>query len=186
MKEYYTYAYLRENGTPYYIGKGTGKRKTQPHLRKNGKFVPIPSNQERILTLKYFETDEEAHRHEEYMISVFGREIDGGILINLCVGGMSRAFYKTDDERRLAINKRSNERYHNNPERQQYNKDKQKEYRLDPIKKERERENERKRYEKNRDSILEKKYKWREENKEKLAEKRRQQYLKKKFASETH
>lgn len=190
MKDYYTYAYLREDKSPYYIGKGTGKRKTQPHLRKNGKFVPIPSDPERILILKYFENDEDAHRHEEYMIDVFGREIDGGILINLCVGGMSRAFYKTDEERRLAINKRLKRRYHNSPERRQYHKEKQKEYRSDPIKKERERENERKRYEQNRDSILGKKYKWREQNKERLAEKRRQnydpekrrqQYLKKKF-----
>ena len=63
----YTYAYLREDGTPYYIGKGSGRRRFNPHLRRNGKSVPVPSDPENIIVLKEFDNDDEAHRHEEYI-----------------------------------------------------------------------------------------------------------------------
>jgi len=78
---FYTYAYLREDGTPYYIGKGSGKRayqKTKGH---------IPPDRERILILKENLTEEEAFKHEEYLISVIGRKTDGGILNNQTDGG---------------------------------------------------------------------------------------------------
>ena len=54
------------------------------------------------------------------MISVFGREIDGGILLNICLGGESRTIYHNDEERRLVANKRHFDRYHNCPERREY------------------------------------------------------------------
>jgi hypothetical protein len=46
MRKYYTYAYLRENGTPYYVGRGKGERAYQKHT--NVKTPP----KERILFLK--------------------------------------------------------------------------------------------------------------------------------------
>ena len=171
----YTYAYLREDKTPYYIGKGTGRRAYNFHERRGGRCVPIPQDKNRILILKHFKTDEDAHRHEEYMISVFGREIDDGILLNLCVGGISRAIY-TDEERRERKRKVSHDIYHNKPGRKEYQHQKTKEYRKDPEKLERIRENGRRRYQENREEYLKKKYKWREENKERLAEQRRKRY----------
>ena len=83
MKEYYTYAYLREDGTPYYIGKGFGNRINDYHT----KFVKVPIK-ERRLFLKQNLTEKEAFNHEIYMISVFGRkDLGTGMLINRSDGG---------------------------------------------------------------------------------------------------
>ena len=82
MKTYYTYAFLREDRTPYYIGKGTGTRAYNTH----GRGCPRPER-DRILILKDNLTEEEAYRHEIYMIDVYGRKIDGGMLDNKSRGG---------------------------------------------------------------------------------------------------
>jgi len=80
--EYYTYAYLREDGTPYYIGKGKGFR-----LYVKKRIVPLPSK-DRIIYLKRNLTEQEAIKHEIYMIAVYGRKNLGtGILRNLTNGG---------------------------------------------------------------------------------------------------
>jgi hypothetical protein len=78
MKVFYTYAWLRENRTPYYVGKGKGKRA----WRKGS-----PSA-DRVLILKKDLTEEEAFKHEIYMIAVLGRkENQTGILRNFTEGG---------------------------------------------------------------------------------------------------
>lgn len=69
--DFYTYAYLSENGFPYYIGKGFGKR---AYLRHHS--VELPSR-DRILILKKNLSEQEALDHERYMIHLFGRKIDG-------------------------------------------------------------------------------------------------------------
>jgi hypothetical protein len=84
MKEYYTYAYLREDKTPYYIGKGKFDRV----YRRNKKDIKPPKDKSRIIFLKQNLTEEEAFRHEIYMITVFGRkDLETGILHNRTDGG---------------------------------------------------------------------------------------------------
>jgi len=81
--EYYTYAYLREDGTPYYIGKGKAGRITNTLHR-----IAIPKQEERIIYLKKNLTDEEARKHEIYMIAILGRkDLGTGILRNMTDGG---------------------------------------------------------------------------------------------------
>jgi hypothetical protein len=80
---FYTYAYLREDRTPYYIGKGTGNR-----IFKKRKGTKPPKDKTRIIFLKQNLTEEEAFRHEIYMIAVFGRkDLGTGILHNKTNGG---------------------------------------------------------------------------------------------------
>jgi len=82
--EYYTYAYLREDGTPYYIGKGKDDR-VYYRWRKG---LKPPKDRRRIIFLKQNLTEEEAFKHEIYMISVFGRkDLGTGILHNKTNGG---------------------------------------------------------------------------------------------------
>jgi hypothetical protein len=89
MNNYYTYAYLREDGTPYYIGKGKGKRINNPHYRNNKTRVKVPlPPKERRIYLKQNINEHEAYKHEKYMIFVFGRkDLRTGILLNMDDGG---------------------------------------------------------------------------------------------------
>jgi hypothetical protein len=81
---FYTYAYLREDRTPYYIGKGKDNRVYKTHQ----KGISVPKDESRIIFLKQNLTEEDAFKHEIYMIAVLGRkDLGTGILRNRSDGG---------------------------------------------------------------------------------------------------
>jgi hypothetical protein len=97
---YYTYAYLRKDGSPYYIGKGKGRRAFVLSDRK----VTPPKDKTRIIFLKRNLTEEEAKRHEIYMIFVLGRKDKGtGMLRNMTDGGDGISGYVFTEEAKEKI-----------------------------------------------------------------------------------
>jgi hypothetical protein len=98
LNRFYTYAYLREDRTPYYIGKGGGNR---AYYKNKGEIRP-PKNKSRTIFLKQNLTEEEAFKHEKYMIAVFGRkDLGTGILRNKTDGGEgSSGVVKSEETKR--------------------------------------------------------------------------------------
>ncbi len=94
---FYTYAWLRTDGTPYYIGKGHGSRAWD--FRRKG--INRPSDNSRVLILKKHLCEQDAFDHEVYMIFVLGRKDTGtGILHNRTNGGEGLAGYVYSEELR--------------------------------------------------------------------------------------
>ena len=97
---YYVYSYLREDNSPYYIGKGT---KGRAYASANHR-IKAPKDKSRIHILKNNLTEEEAYELEKLYILMFGRiDLETGILRNLSDGGEGPVGYKTTPEQRRKI-----------------------------------------------------------------------------------
>jgi hypothetical protein len=83
MKEFYAYLWLRENGTPYYAGKGYGDRA----FRSSKHSVRCPKDRVRIVII-HCRNEQEAFETEKNLIRNWGRkDIGTGILRNFTDGG---------------------------------------------------------------------------------------------------
>ena len=95
---FYVYAYLREDGSPYYIGKGSDQRAYKPHRTKTGG-VHIPSDITKIVFLENNLSETGAFALERRMIYWYGRkDLGTGILHNKTDGGEGSTGYKSSPE----------------------------------------------------------------------------------------
>lgn len=87
MEDFYVYLYLREDGSPYYVGKGR-KRRAYGSCRR----VSPPKDKNRIVLLHTGLTEARAFELEIELIAKYGRkDLGTGILHNMSDGGEGSA-----------------------------------------------------------------------------------------------
>ena len=97
---YYTYIWLREGDyTPYYVGKGKGRRA----FDNNSHYVKRPTDYSRIILL-YANTEQEAFDKEKELITQFGRkDIGTGCLRNFTCGGDGAPAPSAETRKRMGL-----------------------------------------------------------------------------------
>jgi len=100
-KKFYVYQYIREDGSPFYIGKGSKNRINESH----SPWIQVPSVKYREI-IKDNLTELEAFDLELLLIKKYGRQIDGGLLENKKISRwVAQAGWTHSDEAKEKISK---------------------------------------------------------------------------------
>ena len=100
---FYVYSYLREDGSPYYIGKGSGRR-----IKETRRTIKAPFDKARIVILKKDMNEQEAFQYEIELIKKYGRKNnETGILRNLTDGGEGTSGLKHSDAAKANLRERN-------------------------------------------------------------------------------
>jgi len=92
--KFYVYEYLNEDGTPYYIGRGSKRRAWMFH-----KNIMVPDDKSKIHIIVDNLDEEESCLLEIHMISSYGRkDIGTGILENKSDGSESLAYLRAKEK----------------------------------------------------------------------------------------
>lgn len=101
---FYTYLWLREDGTPYYVGKGRGERAYEVH-RSSSRVMKAPPK-ERIV-VHPAESEADAFETEVALVWYYGRKDLGlGCLRNLSNGGEGPAGRACTESTKILISKK--------------------------------------------------------------------------------
>ena len=98
---YYVYSYLREDGTPYYVGKGKGYRAWSHSKRERIRTQP---DKNRIKIIAHRLSEFEAHQLEISLIKLYGRKnIGTGSLHNGTSGGEGTSGHVVSNKRKEEV-----------------------------------------------------------------------------------
>jgi len=117
---FYVYQYINDDGTPFYIGKGSKDRINESHAP----WIELPKKENRQF-IKTGMTEKDAFDLEIQLIKQYGRKIDGGILENIkMTRWVAQSGWKHTEETKRIISEKNKGKIRTEEQRNNYKKPK--------------------------------------------------------------